>query len=82
MKGELSEKELNRVSKGRLYVTEGEMKRVGVAADFGAKVDVGEWSVGRKLDFVEEVGSERSDKVVGVLAKVGVLWEEVDEIPN
>ena len=53
-----------------------------VAADFGAKVDVGEWSVGRELDFVEKMGSEGSDKVVGVLAEVGVLWEEVDEISN
>ena len=58
------------------------MKRVGVAADFGTKVDIGEWSVGCKLDFVEEVGAEGSDKVVRVLAKVGVLWEEVDEISN
>ena len=53
-----------------------------MAADFGAKVDVGEWSVGRKLDLVEEVGAERSDEVVGVLAKIGVLREEVDEISN
>ena len=58
------------------------MKGMGVAADFGAKVDVGEWSVGRKLDFVKEVGSEGSDEVVGVLAKVGVLGEKVDEISN
>ena len=58
------------------------MKGVGVAADFGAKVDVGKGSVGRKLDFVEKVGAERSDEVVGVFAKVGVLWEEVDEISN
>ena len=55
---------------------------MGVAADFGTKVDVGEWSVGRKLDFVEEVGAEGSDEVVGVLAEVGVLGEKVDEIPN
>ena len=55
---------------------------MGVAADFGAKVDVGEWSVGCKLDFVEEVGAEGGDEVVGVLIKVGVLGEKVDEIPN
>ena len=66
MKGELSEKEFNRVNKGRLYVTKGEMKRVGVAADFGAKIDVREWSVGRELDFVEEMRAEGSDEVVGV----------------
>ena len=53
-----------------------------MAADFGTKVDVGEWSVGRKLDFVEEVGAEGSDEVVGVLAEVGVLGEEADEISN
>ena len=53
-----------------------------MAADFGAKVDVGEWSVGRKLDFVKEVGAERSDEVVGVLAEVGILGEKVDEISN
>ena len=55
---------------------------MGVAADFGAKVDVGQWSVGRKLDLVEEMGAEGSDEVVGVLAEVGVLWEEVDEVSN
>ena len=58
------------------------MKGVGVAADFSAKVDVWKGSVGRELDFVEEVGTERSDEVVGVLAEVGVLGEEVDEILN
>ena len=58
------------------------MKGVGVAADFGTKVDVGKGSVGRKLDFVEKVGTEWSDEVVGVLAEVGVLGEKVDEISN
>ena len=58
------------------------MKGVGVAADFGTKVDVGEWSVGCELDFVEEVGLEGGNEVVRVLAEVGILWEEVDEIPN
>ena len=58
------------------------MKGVGMATDFGTKVDVGEWSIGCKLNLVEKVGAERSDKVVGMLAKVGVLWEEVDEISN
>ena len=72
---ELSKKKFNRVDEGRLYIAEGEVKGVGVAANFGAKVDIGEWSVGRKLDFVEEMGAERSDKVVGVLAEVGVLGE-------
>ena len=51
------------------------MKRVGVAADFSAKINVGEGSVGRKLDLVEKVGAEGSDKVVGVLAEVGVFRE-------
>ena len=55
---------------------------MGVAADFGAKVDVGKGSVGRKLDFVEEVGAERSDEVVGVFAEVGIFGEKVDEISN
>ena len=58
------------------------MKGMGVAANFGAKVDVGKGSVGGELDFVEEVRTERSDKVVGVFAEVGVLGEEVDEISN
>ena len=43
---------------------------------------LGKGSVGRKLDFVEEVGAEGSDEVVGVLAEVGVFGEKVDEIPN
>ena len=51
------------------------MKRMGVAADFGAKVDVGKGSVGCKLDFVKEVGAEGGDEVVGVFTEVGVLWE-------
>ena len=46
---------------------------MGVAADFGTKIDVWEWSVGRELDFVEEVRAEGSDKVIGVLAEVGVF---------
>ena len=58
------------------------MKRMGVVANFCAKIDVGEWSVGRKLDFMEEVGAEGSDEVVGVFAEVGVLGEKVDEISN
>ena len=55
---------------------------MGVAANFGAKVDVGEGSVGRKLDFVEKVGTEGSDEVVGVLAEIGVFGEKVDEISD
>ena len=51
------------------------MKGMGVAANFGAKVDVGQWSIGHKLDFVEEVGAEGSDKVVRVLTEVSILWE-------
>ena len=48
---------------------------MGVSADFSAKINVGEGSVGRKLNFVKKVGAEGSDEVVGVLAKVGVLRE-------
>ena len=82
MTRELSEKEFNRVNKGGLYITKGEMKGMGVVADFGAKVDVGKGSVSCELDFVEEMGSEGSDEVVRVLAEVGVFGEEVDEISN
>ena len=55
---------------------------MGVVADFGTKVDVREWSVGCKLDLVEEVGAEGSDEVVGVLAEVSVFGEKVDKISN
>ena len=55
---------------------------MGVSADFSTKINVGEGSVGCKLDFVEEMGSERGNEVVRVLAKVGIFWEEVDEILN
>ena len=58
------------------------MKGVGVAADFGAKVDVGEGPVGSELDFVEEMRTEGSDEIVRVFTEVGVLWEEVDEISD
>ena len=64
------------------YISEGKMKGMGVAANFGAKVDVGKGSIGDELDFVEEVGSEGGDEVVGVLAEVGVLEKKVDEISN
>ena len=55
---------------------------MGVTANFTAKIDVGEGSIGHKLDFVVEMGSEGGNEVVGVLAEVSILWEEVDEIPN
>ena len=48
---------------------------MGVAANLGAKVDVRKGSVGSELDFVKKVRTEGSDKVVGVLAEVGVLGE-------
>ena len=53
-----------------------------MAADFGAKVDVGEGPVGSELDFVEEMRTEGSDEIVRVFTEVGVLWEEVDEISD
>ena len=51
------------------------MKGVRVAADFGTKVDIGKGSVGGKLNFVEKMGAERSDKVVGVFVEISVFGE-------
>ena len=55
---------------------------MGVTANFGTKVDIGKGPVGCELDFVEEMGSEGGNEVVRVLAEVGILREEVDEILN
>ena len=48
---------------------------MGVTANFGAEVDIRKGSIGRELDFVEEVGMEGSDKVVRVFAEVGIFGE-------
>ena len=55
MTGELCEKEFNRVNERRLYISKWEVEGVGVTADFGAEMDVGEGAVGSDLDSVEYV---------------------------
>ena len=48
---------------------------MGVLANFSTKINIGERSVGRKLDVMKKVGAEGSDKVVGVFTEVGVFGE-------
>jgi hypothetical protein len=48
------------------------MKGWGVVTKFGTEVDIGERPVGGKLDIIELVGVEESDKIGGVVIK-GIL---------
>ena len=59
-----SKSKLEGINERRLHVTKGEVKRRGVSSYFGTKVDVGERTVGSKLDVVVNEGSEGSDKEV------------------
>jgi len=62
---EARENKLNRVQKGGLDITEGEMEGPRVLAYFGTNVDRGENAVGVDVDGVMGVGAERSDEVRG-----------------
>ena len=48
---------------------------------FGAKEDIGEWSVGSELNLMEKEGAEGSDKGSGVVVEGIVLRNPVDEVP-
>ena len=78
--GELCEEEFNRVDERRLYVSEWEVEGVGVTTDLSAEMDVGEGTVGGDLDSVEYVGVERSDPEVGVVVKVGIAGDVIEEV--
>ena len=80
MTGKLCEEEFKRVNEQRLYVSEWEVEGVGVTTNFGAEVDIGEGAVGSNLDGVEYMGTERSDKEVGVVVKVSVAGDIVEEV--
>ena len=69
---EASECKLEGVNERGLHVTEGEIEGRGLSSYFGAKVDVGEGSVGGELDAVVNEGAKRSDKEVGVVVELCV----------
>ena len=69
---EASESKLEGVNKRRLHVTEQEVERRGVLSYFGAQVDVGERTVGSKLDVVIYKGPEGGDKLIWVIVKLSV----------
>ena len=54
---------------------------MGVAPDFGAKINSGEDGRGVYPDVVEDVGTERGDKGKWVIVKVGDAGEVVKEVP-
>ena len=51
-----------------------------MTTDFGAEVDVRKRAVGSNLDGVEYVGTEGSDLEIGVVVKVGVAGDVVEEV--
>ena len=80
MTRELCEEEFNRVNERRLYISKWEVEGLGVTTDLGAEMDVGERAVGSDLDGVEYVGMEWSDPEIGVVLKVGVAGDVVEEV--
>jgi len=54
----LSKKKLNRVNKGRLYVTEGEGGGMGVSTDLGAKVNTRKRAVRIDPDVMKDVSAK------------------------
>ena len=54
---------------------------MGVAPDFGAKVDGGKDGRGVYPNIVEDVGAEGSDKGNGVIVKVRDAGEVAEEVP-
>ena len=51
------------------------MKRRRVMPNFGTKVDIGKGTVGGELNVMIGKGVEGSDKVGGVVVKLGVLGD-------
>ena len=80
MTGELCKEEFDRVNERGLYISKWEVERMGVTTDFGAEVDVGEGAVGSNLDGVEYMGTEGSDPEIGVVLKVVVAGDVVEEV--
>jgi len=64
---EARENKLNRVQKGGLDVTKGELGGPQVLAYFGTDVDWGKGTVGVDVDGVVGVGAEGSDEVWGCI---------------
>ena len=46
-----------------------------MAPNFGAKVDVGEGTVGSELDVMVGEGTERGDEICGVVVKLGIAGD-------
>jgi len=61
----MGENKLNRVQKGGLDITEGEVGGPRVLAYFGTDVDWGESAVGVDVDGVMGIGTEGGDEVRG-----------------
>ena len=80
MTRELCKEEFNRVNERRLYVSKWEVEGMGVTADFGAEMDVGEGAVGSDLDGVKYVRAEGSDPEIGVVLEVVVAGDVVEEV--
>ena len=78
--GELSEDELNRVSKGGLEVAERERGGVGMSANLGTKVNRRKRAVRFDPNVVENVGPERGDEGDGVVVEIVDARKEVKEV--
>ena len=69
---ETSECKLEGVNEGRFHVAEREVEGRGMSSYFGAKVDIGEWTVGSELDVMVDEGAERGDEEIGVVVELRV----------
>jgi len=77
---ELSEYKFDGVDKGRLKVTEGEGRRMGVSANLGTKVNRRKRAVRFDPNVVENVSPKRGDKGDGVVVKVVDVRKEAKEV--
>ena len=78
---EARKNKLDRVQKGGLNITEGELGGPRVLAYFGTDVDRGEGAVGVDVDGVVGVGAEGSDEIGGCVGiEVSGLGNVVEEL--
>ena len=80
-RGKARKHKFNRVQKGGLDITEGEIEGPRVLAYFGTDVDWGEGAVGVDEDGVEGVGAEQGDKKGGLnLLKIDLPGNMIEEV--
>ena len=71
----MSKGKLKGVNKQRLQIAKRKVKRRWVTSIFGAEVDIGERTVGSKLDAMISEGPKGGDEKGGVVIKLGVVGD-------